>query len=205
MQTLEQRPRTLNFSLTFSEAMSVGIKNVPSILGCIILFLLTCWIPYINIGTAIALTMLPVQLAKGEVINPLSIFSSRYRRYIGEYILTYGLMGIGILYALVLFIIPGFVVAISWSLSLYFLLDRKMNPLQAIKASNDATYGSKWLIFLAKFALALCFMVVNMLIVLIFGDNGFTLILLLFVLIIESSIGIAVDASIWKQLNGNVQ
>ena len=56
-------------------------EKCPSIIAAVALWLITIWIPYLNIGTTIAITLLPTQLAKGEIINPLGIFDAKYRRY----------------------------------------------------------------------------------------------------------------------------
>ena len=71
----------LDFAATLRDALYIGVKNAPSIVAALVLFLITIWIPYLNIGTFIAVTLLPTQLAKGEVINPVGIFDSKYRRY----------------------------------------------------------------------------------------------------------------------------
>lgn len=139
--------KTLDFSETLRDSLCIGIKNAPSIMAAVVLYLVTIWIPYINIGTTIAITLLPTQLAKGEVINPASIFDSKYRRYMGEYLITTGLMILPILIAFAFLYIPGIVLSLAWSLSYYFLIEKGKNPMEAIKASNDATYGSKWTMF----------------------------------------------------------
>lgn len=61
--------KKLDFSETFKDAITIGVKNAPSVIAAVALFLVTIWIPYINIGTFIAITLLPTQLAKGEVIT----------------------------------------------------------------------------------------------------------------------------------------
>ena len=87
--------KTLQFGETFQEAITIGVKNAPSIIAAIALWLVTIWIPYLNIGTTIAIALLPTELAKGNIINPLGIFESKYRRYMGEYLLTVILTGTG--------------------------------------------------------------------------------------------------------------
>ena len=78
----------VSFRLTFAEALEIGVKNAPSIIGCVVLWLLTIWVPYINVGTTIAINMLPIELAKGassrrsasstrSIANTWAIFSSR--------------------------------------------------------------------------------------------------------------------------------
>ena len=199
--------KTLDFSETLRDSLCIGIKNAPSIIAAVVLYLVTIWIPYINIGTTIAITLLPTQLAKGEVINPASIFDSKYRRYMGEYLITTGLMILPILIAFAFLYIPGIVLSLAWSLSYYFLIEKGKNPIEAIRASNDATYGSKW----TMFAVALVFGVAAAIVMLIFSaicgmiNVGFITFVVMFALIvIVMSVGMAISASYWKQLKDNV-
>ena len=138
----------VSFRLTFAEALEIGVKNAPSIIGCVVLWLLTIWVPYINVGTTIAINMLPIELAKGGVISPLGIFDAKYRKYMGDFLITTGLMIIPVFIASLFMIVPGIVLSIAWSLAYFFLFEKKKNPMQAISASNEATYGSKWTMFL---------------------------------------------------------
>ena len=164
-------------------------------------------IPYINIGTFIAITLLPTQLAKGEVINPLGIFDSKYRRYMGEFLITMGLMVIPTYIAFLFMFVPGIVLSLAWSLAYYFLIEKGKNPIEAIRASNDATYGSKW----TMFAVALVFGIAAVIVLLIFNaicgmiNVGFITFIVMFALIvIIMSVGMAISASYWKQLKDNV-
>ena len=109
--------KQLDFTETFKDAITIGMKNAPSVIAAVALFLVTIWIPYINIGTFIAITLLPTQLAKGEVINPLGIFDSKYRRYMGEFLITMGLMVIPTYIAFLFMFVPGIVLSLAWSLA----------------------------------------------------------------------------------------
>lgn len=172
------------------------------------LFLITIWIPYLNIGTFIAVTLLPTQLAKGEVINPVGIFDSKYRRYMGEFFITMGLMIFPILIATLFLYVPGIVLSLAWSLAYYFLIEKGKNPIQAIKASNDATYGSKWIMFFIMLVVGVVFGVVFGIFSAICSliNVGFITFIVMFVLIVLAlSISMAVNASIWKQLKDNVE
>ncbi|HJC26923.1 hypothetical protein [uncultured Alistipes sp.] len=200
--------KKLDFAQTLRDAIYIGVKNAPSIIAALVLFLITIWIPYLNIGTFIAITLLPTQLAKGEVINPIGIFDSKYRRYMGEFFITTGLMVFPILIACLFLYIPGIVLSLSWSLAYYFLIEKGKNPMQAIKASNDATYGSKWIMFFIMLVVGVLFGVAFG----IFGaicsliNVGFITFVVMFVLIVLAlSISMAVNASIWKQLKDNVE
>lgn len=200
--------KKLDFGETLKDSVAIGVKNAPSVIAAIVLFLITIWIPYINIGTFIAITLLPTQLAKGEVINPLGIFDSKYRRYMGEFLITMGLMVIPIYIAMIFMIVPGIVLSIAWSLAYYFLIEKGKNPMQAIKASNDATYGSKWTMFFV----ILVFGVLASIVMLVFSaicgmiNVGFITFVVMFVLIVLfMSIGMSINASFWKQMKDNVE
>ena len=73
--------KKLDFGETLKDSVAIGVKNAPSVIAAVALWLITIWIPYLNVGTTIAITLLPTQLAKGEIVNPLGIFDSKYRRY----------------------------------------------------------------------------------------------------------------------------
>lgn len=200
--------KKLDFGETLKDSVAIGVKNAPSVIVAVVLFLITIWIPYINIGTFIAITLLPTQLAKGEVINPLGIFDSKYRRYMGEFLITMGLMVIPIYIAVIFMIVPGIVLSIAWSLAYYFLIEKGKNPIQAIKASNDATYGSKWTMFFV----ILVFGVLASIVLLVFNticgliNVGFITFVVMFVLVVLfMSIGMSINASFWKQMKDNVE
>lgn len=62
-------------------------------------------------------------------------------------------LGAGILYCLIvlggliLLIVPGIVWAVKFSLCFYFVIDKGLGPIQALKASSRATMGVKWQLF----------------------------------------------------------
>lgn len=199
--------KKLDFGETLKDSVAIGVKNAPSVIAAVALWLITIWIPYLNVGTTIAITLLPTQLAKGEIVNPLGIFDSKYRRYMGEFFITMGLMVFPIFIGVLFMVIPGIVLSIAWTLSYYFLIEKGKNPIQAIKASNDATYGSKW----TMFAVALVFGIAAVIVLLIFNaicgmiNVGFITFIVMFALIvIIMSVGMAISASYWKQLKDNV-
>ncbi|MEG2755484.1 MAG: hypothetical protein RR931_02635, partial [Mucinivorans sp.] len=146
-KTYPKNPVTLSFGKTIGESFTIGLKNIPSILGCLILWVLTLWIPYINVGTTIAISTLPIALSRGTVVNPLDIFQSKYRRFMGEYFTVVAFMIIPMVCASAFLLIPGFVLGLTWSIAIYLVLDKGTNPAEALTESNQATYGSKWTMF----------------------------------------------------------
>ena len=198
----------VSFRLTFAEALEIGVKNAPSIIGCVVLWLLTIWVPYINVGTTIAINMLPIELAKGGVISPLGIFDAKYRKYMGDFLITTGLMIIPVFIASLFMIVPGIVLSIAWSLAYFFLFEKKKNPMQAISASNEATYGSKWTMFFVLLAIVVAAYVIAGIFAWICAaiDVGFiTFVVLLALVAVIMSISLAINASFWRQLKDNVQ
>lgn len=200
--------KRLDFATTLQDAIAIGLKNAPSVIAAVALWLVTIWVPYINVGTTIAITLLPTRLAKGEIVNPLGIFDSKYRRYMGEYFITMGLMVFPILIGFIFMFVPAIVLSIAWSLSYYFLIEKGKNPIQAIKASNDATYGSKWIMFAVKLVVS----IIAGILLAIFQalcdaiDVEFITYVVMFVLyVLIISIDMAVNASFWKQLKDNVE
>lgn len=200
--------KKLDFSETLKDAITIGVKNAPSIIAAVVLWLITIWIPYLNIGTTIAITLLPTQLAKGNIINPLEIFDAKYRRYMGEFFITMGLMVFPILIGFIFMFVPAIVLAISWSLAYYFLIEKGKNPIQAIKASNDATYGSKWTMFFVSLVVGIVVgIVISLLQALCNAINVsvITFIVMFILYVLAISINMAVNASFWKQLKDNVE
>ena len=199
--------KTIDFGTTLKDAFTIGLKNAPSLIAAILLWIVTIWIPYLNVGTTIAISLLPTELAKGNVINPLGIFDSKYRRYMGEYLLTSVLTAFGILLAFTFLIIPGIVLSIAWSLSVYYLIEKNKNPMEAIKASNDATYGSKLMMFCVNLVFSIIALTVFSFVGTICGaiNSGFvTVVLMIPTIAVLASISVAINASFWRQLKDNV-
>jgi len=143
------------FGEILSNAFSIGLKNFFSLLGCLVLWILTIWIPYVNVGTTIAIATIPAALSKGNIISPLEIFNKRYYQFMGEFFLVQGLLMMIILPAMLFLIIPAFVMSIAYSLATLLVVDKDKGASEALKISNKLTYGYKWVIFFANLVLAL--------------------------------------------------
>jgi hypothetical protein len=135
-----------------SSAFRTGLQNTASLGVATVLWLLTIWVPYLNIGTTIAMLSVVAMLARGKTISPTEIFDPRYRKMMGEYFLLAGYQLAGTLAGIAMGVIPGIVISISWSQAVYLMLDRQINPVEALTLSNRITYGYKWRIFLGVFA-----------------------------------------------------
>lgn len=185
-----------------SEGIQIGLKNFASIFAAVLLWLITIWVPYINVGTTIAILSLPIALSKGEgILSPLFIFESKYRRYMGEFFTLIGLMWLSIFPALMFGIVPGIIIGIGWSLAIYILIDKGVAPGEALVQSNKATYGYKWTIFGVSVVIGFVSMILMYicgLIVSNIGELGF--ILMLIVLAFIQVFGIGCNTVIYRNL-----
>jgi uncharacterized membrane protein len=189
--------KKLNPIEILTNGFGIGLKNVASLLGAVILYVLTCWIPYINIGTTIAMATLPLEMAKGNVFSPTAIFDKKYFAFIGEYFLISGLMFSAILFGFMFFVIPGIVITIAWSMAVMLMIDKKINPVEALTASNKATTGHKWTIFLSQLALGVAMMILFW----IFGKLGtIGTILSVVAIILIAPVALGMQAYIYKTL-----
>lgn len=141
----------LEFKEIISFGFKNGLKNFLPLLGTVILWIITIWIPYLNVGTTIAIATLPAQLSKGKIINPTSIFDAKYRKYMGEYFLVTSLTSMIIGTGLAFFIIPGIVMAYTYMFAQILVVDKGINPAEALTVSNKMTSGNKLNIFLSIF------------------------------------------------------
>lgn len=144
-------PRTLSVSGIIRNGYATGIKNAASLVGAVLLWSLTCWIPYLNVGTTIGLLGLIAAMSKGDVIRPTAIFRAEYRKQMGEFFLVAAFIGMGVVVGGLFLLIPGIVIGLSWSLAPLLVIDRGMNPTEALQKSNDLTAGRKWTILLGNF------------------------------------------------------
>lgn len=145
----------MTFNTLFKNGFSIGFKNLFPLIGTLLLYILTCWIPYINVGTTIAVTTLPASMARGESIDPTSIFDAKYRSNMGNFFILIVLMTIGLIFGFYFLIVPGLVLTYAWSFAYLLLVDKGLNPMQALHESNEKTNGYKWILFFANILLAI--------------------------------------------------
>lgn len=187
-----------------TEGIPLGIANFVTIFGATILWLLTFWIPYLNVGTTIALNTMPIALADNEAPEgPTYIFKDKYRKYMGEYFVLMGLMYMAIWMASVFLIIPGIVISLAWSQALYLLFDKHLTPMDAMKESNEKTYGHKWTIFLTGLVFAIAFGIFAMIVLWLFItiDVMFLTVIAVLLLIALAMVGsVGINAVIYRKL-----
>ena len=187
----------IDIGTAIKTSISWGITNILSVIGATLLWILTIWIPYLNVGTTIAMITIPIELSKGKMISPAFIFDAKYRKFMGEFFILNGLQSIAISIGFAFFIIPGIVMTIAWSMSNYLLLDKVMNPMDAMSKSNNLTYGNKWRMFFSQLILGLALGLA----LFILGLIPFVGVILQFiVLVLASPIFLSLQAYFYKTL-----
>lgn len=166
-----------------SNAISIGLKNAPMLILMAILWVITLWIPYLNIGTTIGLWDQLVRMGRGESISPTAIFNSEYRERIGDFFLLIAFLTAGALAGL---LIPGAgtIIGLAWFLAIPLFVDRGTDPLESLTMSNRLTHGNKLTIFLAILILVGGLAIVALILMLILQDAPGLMLLLMFIIYI---------------------
>jgi len=150
-----------------SHGLRIGMANYFSLLGAMILWALTIWVPYINVGTTIAMATLPIAMGEGKKISPLEIFDPKYRQFMGEMFVQWGLKGMGLYMGMIFLFIPAIVLQLSWCLSELLIVDKQMNPAEALAESNKRMAGKKWIVFFGMLLTGLIIGAVGLILVLL--------------------------------------
>ena len=64
-----------------------------------------------------------------------------------KYLLAYICYGLAVLGGFLLLIVPGIIFAIALGMFGYFIVDKKMGPIESLKASRVLTKGVRWQLF----------------------------------------------------------
>jgi len=203
--------KKLDVAATIKEGMEIGVKNIGPILVNVFLWALTVWIPYLNVGTTIGLGVgIVLKASRGEVISFTEIFDPKYRKYMGEFFLTSGLISIGVGVGVAFIIIPGIVIGLAWSLALFLVIDKGKNPAESLTLSNNLTYGYKGRMFGIYFIVGVVFFVVNAVLLFLGGLSGigavsaFTGFITFLLGLCEVFVFVGLTASVYRQLAGDV-
>ena len=164
-------PYIMNVSSILKDGTGLGLKNFLSLVGVVILYTLTCWIPYLNVGTTIALICLPAAMSRGEAISPTEIFAAKYRENMGNFFLLCVFYTMAIVIGLLFGVIPGIVLGYAWFIAFLLLVDKGMEPLQALAESNKRTNGKKATIFWAFLALGVLYSLAYLLVGYVCADK----------------------------------
>ena len=185
----------INVMETIKDGFQLAIKNVLSLILLVILYVLTVWIPYLNVGTTVGLYKAVIAMSRGEVVDPVSIFDKENFKFFGNLFLLMGLYSMGIAAATAFMFVPGIILSLAWGFCFYLMIDKGTSPLKSLTASYDITLGEKWRIFAIN-------LLVGLLIGLVCGifslipKVGFVFVIL--VVIVGMAYSVAVDALMYR-------
>ncbi|MCX7679200.1 MAG: hypothetical protein N2316_08260 [Spirochaetes bacterium] len=199
----------MEFTITniLQSSFQRSVKYLVPVIVNTILWIVTLWIPYLNVGTTIGLWIgISAKMSKGEEISMAEIFNPQYRRYMGEFFLVTIFIISGVLIGWAFLFIPGIVIALSWMLAPLYVIDRGMTPTDAISKSNQVTYGKKWTIFISFFLIGLIWILALILGTIIFSNipeiGGFLAFIWIFgASVLFSVIDMAAASVIYGELN----
>ncbi|MCL2800641.1 MAG: hypothetical protein FWD28_02660 [Treponema sp.] len=190
--------KKLDFIGTFKEGIGIGLKNIVPIIVNFILFILTCWIPHFGGGVIIGFVVgVMTKASKGETIPMTEVFDAKYRKFMGEYFLTNGLMAAGAAMAFT----NAISLVYAWRFAAAIAVDKGKGSSEAITLSNLSTYGSKFLMFIID---VLVCIVIGILASIFMMIPGIGWLLCLLVIIVFCCVYTGINASIYKQLTSNI-
>jgi len=189
---------------TISEGFNNTIQYIGPMLVNLLFWVLTVWIPYLNVGTTIGMfSGIVAKISRGETISYTEIFNPIYRKFMGDYFITAGLFFMGVFIGIIFLIVPAFIICYAWYFSFLLVVDKGKNPIEAIKTSNEITYGYKWKIFLINAVITLIASVIQG--VLSIFDNTFASFLIIILTVFQIILMLGIKASMYKQLARDVQ
>ena len=192
--------KKLDIQQVLTEGVGIGIKNIVSLVLATVLYVVTVWIPYLNVGTTIAMCSIPVELSKGNIINPLFIFDAKYRKNMGEFFILVGLQTMAMIPAFLMGIIPGIVLSYAWALAIYLFIDKDIHALDALRKSNELTYGNKWRMFFIGLILGIAISIITSILGLI---PKVGVVLNVIVIILYYPIQLGCNAVIYRELTNS--
>lgn len=163
-----------NFSDVLGYGWRVAISNIGFFIGLLLLYAVILYSPaiaeiivrrmhlsnipsiYLVISLKVIGQIIAIFLGIGAIkivlafcneqkptIGTLFNAADCFWRYLGTAIL-YGLIVLG---GFLLLIVPGIIWAIKFKFCYYFVIDKGMGPIDALKASSKTTMGAKWNLF----------------------------------------------------------
>lgn len=202
-----QGGRLITVMGVIQEGIGIGLKNFLSVFLACILYVITIWVPYLNVGTTIGLNTLPLKLSKNSdaVVSPTFIFDGHYRKYMGEFFNLVGLMSISIFPALCFMFVPAIIISYGWSQALFLLLDKELSPSEAMMQSTKITYGYKSTLFWIDVVCSLVFFIISGILMWIIGmimnSMVVTFIIMAVLIAIFIVVKMACNAVVYRELS----
>jgi len=162
-----------NKKFVMGEALRFGWNTVKANLGFFIALLIVAFLiqviprvigeviydklPIISLVLYLIATVLEIVVSLGLIkvsVNFCDGIKGKLDDLLSSFHLVLGYFAAALVYfiivvaGLLLFVVPGVIWSIKYSMFPYFIVDQQMGPIEAIKASGKATSGAKWQLFL---------------------------------------------------------
>lgn len=119
---------------------------------------------FLHVWVFLGFTSICILVMKNKTVS-VSILYSQGRK-LWKFIIAYIIYSLILLVGFMLLIVPGVIWSIQYSMYYLYIVEKNMQPVEALQASSAATYGHKWylaslfsIVLLINIAGLLCFIV----------------------------------------------
>ena len=143
--------QVISFIDVIKSSFKIAKKYRFKVILSYLLWLITFWIPYLNIGTTIGLKKMIVKMSHDDSFSPLDIFDSENRKNIDVFLILWFISSNLIIIASFVFLFfPGYVMYFALSQIYLLFIDKNLGSIESIRESYRITYGEKWQILFSK-------------------------------------------------------
>ena len=143
--------QVISFVDVIKSSLKIANKYKIKVILSYLLWLITFWIPYLNIGTTIGLKKMILKMSNDDFFSPIDIFNSEHRKNIDTFLILWFISSNIIIIASVVFLFfPGYVMYFALSQIYLLFVDKNLGAMESIKESYRITYGEKWQILFSK-------------------------------------------------------
>lgn len=119
-----------------------GLQNLVSEEAALTKLFLALLGFFFTILADMGFTTIVLKAAKNEEYQ-FSDFFSRFE-VLPSFLCAYLLNALAVIFGLLLFIIPGIIFALKFSFFRFYVIEDSMKGVEALRKSNETTYGHKW-------------------------------------------------------------
>jgi len=172
------------------DAAATAIGSPGAIITGIVGFFVIIFFSVVLQATLIVATVKDLSGEKIDIGNCVSKAISKFLPLFGLGIL----MGLGVMFGMLLLIVPGIILALMWMVSSPVMMTENMGVIDSMKRSADLTSGSKWMLFL----LMIIYLIAALIITSVIGGLGYAFGMI-------SVTGLAIFTLITNTITGPIQ
>ncbi len=112
-------------------------------IGAVLVINIVSWL--VNIYLTMGYLRMTLAVVRGEPADFMMLFSGT--PYLVAGVVASILISLGTTFGFLLLIVPGVIVALGWSFTLFLVVDRDLGPIEALSMSWQITNGEKAMLF----------------------------------------------------------